>query len=200
MVRGHPEMRLLLPFIRTAANVFEGSLERTPGVGWLVRNFYENPVPFSQMLAEQGLGGIVATMAYQMGQEVDPESSAGYKLPMVIANMTGQYGALAAAAFAAGQASYKGDPGLKAAFKGANRFWQDLPLPTTETIAETHGNLENYLEEGMANPNAIYPPQQYLPDAIRPKILDDNWVEMVRNLTNNPRERSLADLLFEGTP
>jgi hypothetical protein len=179
---GGPISRMLLPFSRTAANVIEGSFERTPILGLLAQKSSTDPelkATVAEIAARQGMGGLVSFAAYQIGQEVDPETAGRWKLPLIIANMSGQYGALAAAAFAAGQASYTGKEPMQQGGVGLSSFLRDLPLPTTETPQDIWKALENYKAEGAADPNASYPPQRYLPDPMLPRFLRDDVIDTV---------------------
>jgi hypothetical protein len=174
--------RMLLPFSKTAANVIEGSFERTPILGLLAQKAATDPelkATVAEIAARQGMGGLVSFIAYQAGQEVDPETAGRYKLPLIIANMSGQYGALAAAAFAAGQASYTGKEPLQQGGTAVSSFLNDLPLPTTETPQDLWKALESYKANGSADPNAVYPPQKYIPEPMLPRFLNDNVVGVV---------------------
>jgi hypothetical protein len=177
LARRTPVNRLLLPFSRTAGNVIESSLERAPIVGWFMTRASHDPelqATISERIARQGLGAVVGGIAYLAGTQVDPYEAKAWSLPLIIANMSGQYGALAAAAFAAGQAGFQGKDGIDQIETGAKRFSQDLPLPTTEVFLESLKAAENYAREGMADPNAVNMPQRYLPNPFLPRALTDD--------------------------
>lgn len=165
--------RFLLPFSRTAANVVEGSLERTPILGLFMQKAMDNPelhASMAEVMARQGMGGLVSFGAYQLGQEIDPQSAKDNKVLLMITNLSGQYGALAAAAFLAGQASQVGaTPGqqVNAAWKSGT---QALPLPTAEPLAEL-GSITNLLDGQPVSPNAPNPIQRWVPDPLLPRIL-----------------------------
>jgi hypothetical protein len=185
--------RFILPFSRTATNVVEGSLERTPLLGMMMQQSSTNPeakAALSELVARQGMGGAVTLMAYQLGAEIDPETSKTYKLPLVVANMSGQYGALAAAAFAAGMAAQNGraDTFGDKVGTGASRLLQDLPLPTTESAAEVIDAGTSYLKGEPPNPNATHAPQRWLPDNLTPRLLKDEAIDSSLDIIK-PRSR-----------
>lgn len=187
--QGGPVARMALPFVKTAANALEGSFERLPIFGLLARTSGTNPeinATLSELVARQGMGAAVGYAAFELGKHVDSETSSGWKLPMVIANMAGQYGPLAAAAFAAGQASQEGDDPIE---KGFDKFLQSVPLPTTETAQEWAKTAGAYSRGELPNPDAPNIVKQALPDNMVPRFLSDSFVDTVQQAVAPPKRR-----------
>ena len=192
--KGGMAARLAAPFVRTAANVVESSLERTPVIGLLLGMTKDSVNPalkasLSEIAARQGMGAAVSAASYTLGQTIDPETAKTAKWAMMITNMSGQYGALAGAAFAAGQASQVGKDPIDA---GGKKFLQSTPLPTTEIFQEMLGAANSYRKGEPPNPNAEYLPQQWLPDNMLPRILKD---EVLNTVTDKLPKRRVR---FEG--
>ena len=168
--------RFLLPFSRTAANVIEGSLERTPVVGILLNISQKDPAlkaTVAEIAAQQGMGGLVSTAAYMLGSNMDPETAREGKWPLYITNLSGQYGALAAAAFAAGQASQR-DDSIGNQMRGAGySMFGDVPLPTTQPASDIWNTGAALMDGEPPNPNAESPFQQWLPSMLVPRFLRD---------------------------
>lgn len=165
---GGPAMRFLLPFAKTAANAFEGSLERTPVLGPLLgmNKAAGNPdmtASLGEIIARQGMGAAVSVAAFQLGKSIDPDNAKNYPIPalgmslpitVALTNMGGQYGPLAAAAFAAGQAYQKSGSIPKSLVSGATHLASDLPLPTTDVVGKLAGGAANIAEGNPVNPKA----------------------------------------------
>jgi len=189
--------RLALPFSKTAANVIESSLERTPVIGLLLGMTKDSINPalkasLSEIAARQGMGAAVSAASYMLGKTIDPETAKTAKWFMMITNMSGQYGALAGAAFAAGQAAQSGAEPLDQLSKGGSKFLQSLPLPTTEVFDEMKNAAISYAKGEPPNPNAEHLPQRWLPDNMLPKILKDDAINTATDLI--PKRR----VKFEG--
>lgn len=190
LAKSSPVWRLLLPFSRTAVNVAEGSAERIPLVGFIMHYAQKNPElqeSMAQQIAEQGLGAAVGYGAYILGSNTTPEEARAWKANAIITNMSGQYGAIAGAAFAAGLAANQGKDALDA---GAGSLMSALPLPTTEVAQEMVQAGKNYAKGEPPNPNAQFLPQQWLPDNLTPRILKDDILEGVpgaQSILGQPR-------------
>jgi hypothetical protein len=178
-----PAARFILPFSRTASNVAESSFERIPLVGMLARRSgldgeTELPPFAAEILARQGMGGLVGTLAYQLGQEVDPETSSRYKIPLIVTNLSGQYGAIAGAAFLAGQASQSGSDVSGQMDKVISSGTQALPLPTMESPTEMATDLKDLLiNREPPNPGAGNPIAKWVPDPLLPRMFKGNPVQ-----------------------
>lgn len=178
----HPSLQFLVPFSRTAANVVEGGLERTPLVGMLLSktNDPEVQATMTEMLVRQGIGAASGYAGYQIGLNTDPELNRTARIDMLAANMSGQYGLLTAAGFAIGQAVRAGkipqpdisDPTtwgdlLKTA---GTSYATNLPLPTTRAPMDLVNSAANYLEGQPAHPEADTALERWLPRAFTPGI------------------------------
>lgn len=136
--------KLMLPFKRTALNIVESGIDRTPGIG-IFSQLAKDPHMRDSLrmnAAKQGMGWAAYHLAYKMGESTDPEDAALAK--KWISNMSGQYALLASAGFAAGQAEAlgknKGENWVDRKF-GSSKAIQtsilgDLPLPTTQTAQD----------------------------------------------------------------
>ena len=169
--------RFLLPFSRTAANVLEGSLERTPVVGLLMHMTQKNPelkASVAEIAAQQGMGGLVSVASYMLGSSIDPETARERKWPLYLTNLSGQYGALAAAAFAAGQTSQRDDSTGAQIRSAGYSLSGDVPLPTTQPVSDIVNTFAAYTDGQPPNPNAISPFEQWLPPMLTPRFLRDD--------------------------
>lgn len=175
--------KLMLPFVRTSANVIENSVERAPILGMFM-NFdpgAERTLGMyltSNKFAQQGLSGAVSLASYQMGLKMDPEFVKQHRINKLISNMAGSYGLVATAAFAAGQAAQQGKPAVKAAVTSA--FGQ-LPLPTTQTPVDIVNSLINVAGGEPAHPQAGHLPQRWLPNSAVPGFLRDETIDTVED-------------------
>lgn len=170
---GSPLMRFAFPFVKTAANAVEGSAERTPILGMFLRKATGDPnaeATMAEVLTRQGLGGAVGYVAYQLGANVDPDEGKRYYLPLLITNMGGQYGPLAAAAFAAGQASQNGDL-REQLLAGSTHFFRDVPLPTTEAPANLIRAGINLFTGEPVNTQTDNPILQKIPSNLIPRFV-----------------------------
>ena len=168
--------RFLVPFRRTAANVLEGSLERVPILGPLMQLTQTDPAlraSMAELVAQQGVGSAVTALSYMLGANIDPDTARDARWPLMITNLTGQYGALAGAAFAMGQRSQYDDSLGSQARAGINSLTRDLPLPTTQPITDVGNAGAAYLDGEPPNPNAEYLPQRWLPNMLTPRFLRD---------------------------
>lgn len=177
--------KLLLPFVKTAANAIEGSVERTPGLGIFFTRATEDAertlsAMDPEMLARQGSGIAASTLAYYMGKNIDPETAKQWKVPYIITNMGGQFGPLMVAAFTAGQASQTGSTLPQAVAKGGVRFLTDMPLPSTEPISEIMDAGQKIMSGEPVKPDATYPFEKYIPDNFLPRFLKDDSLSMER--------------------
>lgn len=180
LAKSSPLWRFALPFSRTAANVVEGSLERTPLVGVLMHMAQTNPKmreSASEIIAQQGIGGAVAMGAYWLGATTDPDAARYWKAPTVIANLSGQYGALAAAAFAAGQSSQLGRTTGQQVGAGVASFTRDLPLPTAEPASDIVRTGTSLLDGTVPRPAANSPFERWMPRSLTPRFLRDEFLE-----------------------
>jgi hypothetical protein len=178
---GGPIIDVMLPFYRTNANQLEQSAERTPGLGLIMEKIKSQQLGTEmasgrQMLVKQGLGGGVAAIAYQLGtvtpsEAESPKNFWTTKLTRKFINdLGGQYGAIASAAFMAGQAARLGkDPILGAGSSFTNG--SSLPIPTADILTDIMALYKNKTQTGsFANPNTgKYP----LPSGTKPLIWDE---------------------------
>lgn len=173
--------KLLLPFVKTAANAVEGGIERTPILGLAFRKATEDAervldMADPEILARQGTGLAASTFGYYLGTHVDPDTSKQWKVPYIIANMGGQYGPLMVAAYQAGQARQTGSTGPEAIATGAKRALTDLPLPSTEPGVEAIDAMQKLSSGEPLKPDARYPFERYIPDNFLPRFLRDESI------------------------
>jgi hypothetical protein len=186
---GGPAARLMLPFVKTSANAVESSFERIPVMGLAAKLSSNNPelmASWNEIAARQGLGGLTGALAYQLGQHVDPETAKQYRIPYILGNMAGQYGPLAVAAFQAGQARSTGSTVPESVAAGGNRFFRDLPLPTTEVLGEMVNALKNIGNGLPVHPDAPNPIQRWLPDNMVPRLIKDRDTDSFFKPTRKP--------------
>lgn len=135
--------KMMLPFHKTIANQVEGGLERFPGTGILSNMDRErfgvgwkdakDRDPWNAQVAQQLLGSGVGLAAYNLGKMaplgVTDKGTLTQNLLAVklLSNVGGQYGAIAALAFAAGQATQLGKDPIDTFLAGAA---QAMPLPS----------------------------------------------------------------------
>ena len=184
-----PAATFLLPFSRTAVNIFESALERAPGIGE-VWNIIRNPLhkqDIATRAVQQGMGAGMTALGYYVGNQVDPNDkvSSGV-IGTLISNMGGQYAALVAAGYAAGLANQQGkfDTGLPGVVqRGATMLKSgvsELPLPTTQGITDLVTSGQNYAETGLAHPQAQHAPSRYLPQMLVPGFMKDNYLDQTQ--------------------
>lgn len=81
--RGGPLARLIVPFARTATNLLERGVERTPGVGYLPAVRKMQGATMGEATARQALGALAGLLGYETGSD-DPYLAAAagpYALP-----------------------------------------------------------------------------------------------------------------------
>jgi len=179
--------RFLLPFSKTASNVLEGSLERTPGIGVLMHMTQKAPelkATIAEIAAQQGMGGLVSVGSYLLGANIDPTTARELKWPLLITNLSGQYGALAGAAFAAGQMSQYDESPVRQAASGAQSMIQDLPLPSAAPLTGLVQAGAAYGQGEPPNPQAESPIQQWLPNLLTPRFMRDQFQTDLDNYAN----------------
>ena len=116
----------------------------------------------------------MTALGYYAGLNIDPDWAKTNSTQKLISNMSGQYGALVQAGFAAGIASQYGKPAVLAAL---NSLGTELPLPSTSGPLDTAKSLSNILQGEPAHPTAQYWPEQWLPKMATPGFLKDRWME-----------------------
>ena len=191
----HPSLAMLQPFSRTAVNIVESGIERTPILGW-VFNANSNP-KFRQHIAEtatqQGMGFAVYEVGKYIGSNTDPQTARENQIYKLAANMSGQYGMLMMAGIAAGVAEQTGRatgpsfwPGMSQAIGSA---FSELPLPQT-------GGPMDVINAGIAamkgedyRPEAEYWPERHLPRTLMPGFLQDEWIERFSGPQQRPGRR-----------
>lgn len=132
-----------LPFVRTLANQAEATIERTPLLGVLAQYRFKNspkfgtgPDPKNLILAQQILGTGVPLASFVLGTQIPPDVVGTPVVGKVLSNFGAQYGGLAVAGFAAGQAVQMGLPWNEALGRALMVVKDSLPLPTAEPIQE----------------------------------------------------------------
>lgn len=183
-----PAGSLTLPFSRTAANVLEGGLERTPFIGFMLTKTNDPAIQatYTEMVTRQGLGAGMWYLGYLAGSNIDPNLDEKMQLRKLIVNMSGQYGLPVAAGYAAGQAVQLGriDDTLPQLFKeGIKSYGMDYPLPTTRAMVDIGASVGNYLEGQPAHPNAEEFSRRWFPYSTIPGI-----VPVVERFIADPEE------------
>lgn len=129
--------QLMLPFKRTIANILAATPDRTPALGSLVNLYRASKglptLTGQEQLARQGIGTAVIGGAYVLGKMTPPEMDKQLKIHNLVSNLGGQYGLLAGAAFAAGQAAAAGTSQSGNIVK---TIGQSVPLPSTSVIED----------------------------------------------------------------
>lgn len=172
----HPAMTFLVPFSRTATNIVESGLERAPGVGVLYQLVRENlnsgqQQAWADVLAQQGLGAATYALGMLIGQNMDVETIRNNRLDRIIANMAGQYGAVATMGLAHGMANQSGRRPSDAVINAAIN---ELPVPETTGISDAARSIARVgLEGEPAHPDALHAPERWLPKAAVPGALRD---------------------------
>lgn len=182
--KGADLLKLLLPFKRTALNVVESGVERTPLLAFAAMNpnWMKNPadaVKFREALTRQSLGTGVFLVSKRIGEQTDPENAKFYR--KLVSNMAGQYGALAAAGFAAGQAEAAGlnpeegwfDENIGSSGHILQSLISDLPVPTTRLLKEAGTGAANLLQQGVPFPEREGMAGKWVPRSFIPGFLKD---------------------------
>jgi hypothetical protein len=91
--QSHPAVRFAMPFVRTATNLVERGLERTPGVGYLpqVRRMSPGGADLKTATARQGLGMLAAALGTQI--DTDNPYLVAALGPYMLPTMLGSAGA-----------------------------------------------------------------------------------------------------------
>jgi hypothetical protein len=185
LAKKHPYLAMLQPFSKTLVNSVESAVERLP----LLYRFTTgriNPeieASIAQQVARYGLSGGIGYTAYQIGANIDPEFAKEWKIGKIVSNMSGQYGSIAAVAFAAGMAKQAGKNPLTAI---APAIARELPLPSTPLMEDSFNSVVNIAQGQPAHPNAEHLPQRWLPRAFTPGFFKDEWVERGLNPSQEP--------------
>lgn len=177
-----PAIGFTFPFARTAVNVLESGLERTPLIGFALRRSNDPSVQatMQELLVRQGMGAAVGYAAYQIGLTTDPTVNRSARVDMLVSNMSGQYGLPAAAGFALGQAVQLGrmeppdvtDPASwgETLKRVGISYGSNFPLPTTQAPLDVINSVGNYLGGRAAHPNADTTIERMLPRPFAPGI------------------------------
>lgn len=138
-------MSLMLPFVRTPANIMEQGALRTPGLGYAIQAMRKKAgapdIPAYEQAVQQGLGAIVMYGSYVIGSNVNPDQARTIR--KFVSNAAGPYSALASVGFAAGLANSRsrGQLGFMGGL-GSQEMTREiefaLPLPTGEPLRQAH--------------------------------------------------------------
>lgn len=145
--RGGTYGRLALPFARTATNILERGIERTPGLGSLPAVRAMTRASAKEALIRQMVGAGAGVAGYEVGDE-NPYVGAAlgpYALPFGI-------GA------AAGAASRKGGSGLRQAQAAVKTFGQSVPLPSDTAITSPGDLPAQFVPNGLTFLGPQLPP------------------------------------------
>jgi hypothetical protein len=134
-LRGNsPLGHILLPFVRTPANIVEQGGTQIPVLGSMVQGWRvkhgAQEIPKSEEVMKQAIGSLVFGLSYVAGYQMSPENARMYR--RYITNGAGQYGLMSSLGFAAGQSIQRGDKGTT--FR--NELGQSFPLPSSEPITD----------------------------------------------------------------
>jgi hypothetical protein len=176
-----------LPFKRTAANILESGIERTPIIGTIL-NYFGDPalkIPYKEQLVQEGIGGVIFGAGYVAGAGIDPDNARAFKIHNLVSNLGGQYSLLANAGFAAGQAVKSGRATPDAVF---NSVIQGMPVPSTQVLTESGKPFLKAMkgEEVPTRPDLLHMPGSGLiPDPLVPKVFGFA-VEGAQSLMSKP--------------
>lgn len=126
-------VRILAPFVRTAANIMESGTQRTPILGDII-NIMGNPrlkIPVGEQIIQEGIGVVVFGLGYAAGLATDPDTNRVLKVRNAVSNLGGHYSLLSGAGFAAGQAVRAGRNPYTSV---VTEFEQGMPLPSTDPV------------------------------------------------------------------
>lgn len=156
-----PLMEMMLPFVRTPANIAEGAALSTPGLGFITSQMFKTPPSLREQAMTQAVGAGAGLGGYVAGSQMDPETARLWR--RYITNVAGRQAGLAGLGFAAGQASRHGQPIVSPST--LMELERTMPLPSAEPIADIVGAVagQGRVPRG-AVPEPIYrmlyPPQQ----------------------------------------
>ncbi len=143
---------IAFPFARTAINITERGLERTPGIGLLMEMMQKDPSAARDIFARQALGAGAAAGGYALGGD-DPRKSPN---PYAVAAL-GPYAVPALAGMALRSLTHRGtaskSPGSEALIELAKNSLSQSPLPT-----------EGYQIDRLLDPRQW--PSRFVPRAI----------------------------------
>ena len=132
-----PLMEMLLPFVRTPANLLEGAAHSTPGLGFITAQMMKAPPSLREQAVMQGMGTGAALGGYAIGNELDPETARATR--KFVTNLAGRQGVLAGLGFTAGQANRYRQPVVSTQTLMA--LQRSLPLPTAEPLTDIIGSV-----------------------------------------------------------
>ena len=161
-----PLFSLMLPFVRTPANILEQGIMKIPGFGALYRHSLEKggkaAVSTREMFVEQSIGATMFMSGYFVGLNAPDTHITDVR--RVLTNTSGQYSLLSGLGFAAGQGARKNNTGLLGGLasremsRGAEYAF---PLPVFDTIAGMHD---------FATREGAPPPPGALPQILLPFV------------------------------
>ncbi len=162
---------LMLPFVRTNANVVEKGFERLPGVGVAVNAFSAfNKKAWRDVVVEQGLGIAVTTGAYFVGLNSNSEKldipglgnvAQDAFLLKLMSNAFGVYSLPASVGFLAGIAARDGKDAMLSV---AQTLSFSIPMPQTSWVTDTAKFLSASVEkEGISFEDV---PKSFVPDIV----------------------------------
>jgi len=191
--------KLMLPFKRTAANIVEQGVERTPVLGSIYQRFGKDAADrdsWERQGVQQGLGASVAFAAYQLGKHIDQDPTTERYWRKFVSNAAGPYSMLASAGLAAGMAARDGEPFAKMAGKATTSMLGDMPLPTTQTPNDTITSLLKLSSGEVPHPNKEGV-GRWLPRAAYPGFIDLIGSEFSSLLDNADDENFNFDFQLE---
>jgi hypothetical protein len=169
-------VKTMLPFARTAANIIERGVERTPVLGSLLNygGKKELRIPWQEQAIQQGMGAIAWGLGFAIGAATpDPKDNAAVRLLRLrnlVANLGGQYSLLTSTGFTAGQMYRNGKTAPEAAWatfgKALSADAGELPLPTTQPAVDIKASYDK------ARSGKYKHWKELIPSFTRPKVLD----------------------------
>ena len=148
------------PFARTAVNLTEMGLERTPGLGLILEAFQKNPSAMRDILARQGLGVGAGVLGYSQGEDD------GLMNPYALTAM-GPYAVPAA---------------IGAAIRGA----VDKPKGTPSQSASTKALKD--VAQGVLSQSPLPTEGYQLDRLLDPRTWPTRYIPRFLNLLGNPNE------------
>jgi hypothetical protein len=160
-------INMILPFYRTATNQLEQSAERAPLFLGMLWQRYVGGAPkvnLGRQLAQQGISnGVVAPISYVIGLNTDDENVRWVN--KFINNFAGQYGAIATAAFMAGQASRNNKSIVGAVQRSLN---ESTPLPTLDIVNKVGSLVRDWTDDNRPDRTLM----QKMPVKMVPGFMD----------------------------
>lgn len=143
---------LMAPFRRTPSNIVEQGIPRIPVVGALGQ-MAVGDADMAQIAAQQAISIPLSYGAYQLGEELDPETARSVR--RMVSNIAGRYSLPVSTAFVLGHSAGQGRP------VSPERLVEDaLPLPAVDPLRDvTQNAMALFGQAEPVVPRGAYPAQ-----------------------------------------